>query len=241
MRIEGSVRREMVMISSIDGNDQAFLEPGYYIESSAPAVVSLAKTTVAGLTTEKEKAIALFDLVRDTIRYDPYTMSLHKKDYLTMAILERPSNWCVPKAILLTAIARAAGIPTAVGFADVRNHLNTEKLRSLMGSDLFIYHGYTAFWLEGRWVKATPAFNMEMCDRFGVHPLIFDGVNDALFHEYDANGDRHTEYVNDRGLFVDAPVEEIIAEMQRQYPNLTTALARDSHGAKIADKLFQPN
>ena len=225
----------------MEGNDRAFLEPGYYIESSAPAVVSLAQNTVLGLTTDKEKAIALFDLVRDKFRYDPYAMSLDKKDYMATAILERPSNWCVPKAILITALARAAGIPTAVGFADVRNHLNTEKLRNLMGGDLFIYHGYAAFWLEGRWVKATPAFNMEMCDRFGVRPLLFDGENDALFHEYNANDDRHMEYINDRGLFTDAPVEEIITEMRSQYPNLATALVNDPTSKNITDALFQHN
>ena len=225
----------------MDGNDQAFLEPGYYIDSSAPAVISLAQNTVLGLTTQKEKAIALFDLVRDTFKYDPYTISLDKKDYMATTILERRRNWCVPKAILLTALARAAGIPAAVGFADVQNHLNTEKLRNLMGSDLFIYHGYAAFWLEGRWVKATPAFNMEMCDRFGVHPLLFDGENDALFHEYNTNDDRHMEYINDRGLFTDAPVEEIIAEMRNLYPKLATALANDPTSKNISDTLFQHN
>ncbi len=229
------------MVSTIDGDDQAYLDPGSYIESNAPAVVTLANSTVAGLTTQKEKAVALFDLVRDTIRYDPYAMSLKTSDYMATAILQRPSNWCVPKAILLTALARAVRIPTAVGFADVRNHLNTEKLRGLMGSDLFVYHGYAAFWLAGRWVKATPAFNREMCDRFGVRPLIFDGVNDALFHEYNVNDDRHMEYVHDRGLFVDAPVEEIIAEMERRYPNLTAALEGASPHAFVADELFKPN
>lgn len=225
----------------MDGNNQAFLEPGYYIESSAPAVMSLAKHTVAGLTTKKDKAIALFDMVRDTIRYDPYSMSLNEEDYMATNILERPGNWCVPKAILLTALARAAGIPTAVGFADVRNHLNTKKLRSLMGSDLFIYHGYAAFWLDGKWVKATPAFNMEMCNRFGVRPLVFDGVHETLFHEFNANDDRHMEYVNDRGIFTDAPVKEIIVEMKRQYPNLVAALENDPKSEKITDKLFQHN
>ncbi len=225
----------------MDGNNKAFLEPGFYVESSAPAVVAKAKKTVAGLTSKRQKAIALFDLVRDTIRYDPYTMSLDKRDYLATTILQQPSNWCVPKAILLTALARAARIPTAVGFADVRNHLNTEKLRNLMGSDLFIYHGYAAFWLDGRWVKATPAFNMEMCDRFGVRPLIFDGENDALFHEYNTNDDRHMEYVNDRGLFTDAPVDEIIAEVRRQYPSLATALERDPLSEQITDELFLHN
>ena len=78
-----------------------------------------------------------------------------------------------------------------------------------------------------------------MCERFGVHPLIFDGVNDALFHEYNVNNDRHMEYVNDRGIFVDAPVDEIVTEMQRKYPHLMAALAEASHGATIADDLFQ--
>ena len=37
-----------------------------------------------------------------------------------------------------------------MGFADVTNHLSTERLRSLMKSNLFIYHGYTELWLENK-------------------------------------------------------------------------------------------
>ena len=30
-----------------------------------------------------------------------------------------------------------------------------------MGTDLFVYHGYAELFLDGKWVKATPAFNVE--------------------------------------------------------------------------------
>ncbi|MBZ0215671.1 MAG: transglutaminase family protein [Fimbriimonadaceae bacterium] len=224
---------------TMDGHDPDFLKSCYFVESDAPAIRDKAMKIVAGLTTDKEKAIALFDMVRDQIRYDPYTISLTKDDYKATIVLARSSNWCVPKAILLTALARAAGIPAAVGFADVRNHLNTPKLQSLMGTDLFIYHGYTAFWLDERWVKATPAFNMEMCERFGVHPLIFDGDHEALFHEFNTDDERHMEYVNDRGLFVDAPVEKIIADTRNLYPSFAKAIEEETLGNKIHDTQFQ--
>jgi transglutaminase-like putative cysteine protease len=113
-------------------------------------------------------------------------VSLSEADYRASEILKMPSAFCVPKAILLAAAMRAAGIPAVIGFADVRNHLNSAKLTELMGTDLFIYHGYVALWLDGNMFKVTPAFNMELCERFGVRPLIFDGTADALFHEFDA-------------------------------------------------------
>jgi len=225
--------------SKMDGNNPAWLKSAEYVESDAAAIQELAAKTVAGLDYDREKAVALFDLVRDSIRYDPYTISLDNHDYLATEILARSSNWCVPKAILLTALARAAGIPAAVGFADVHNHLNTPKLQNLMGTDLFIYHGYTAFWLDGRWVKATPAFNMEMCERFGVHPLVFDGEHEALFHEFNVNDDRHMEYVNDRGLFVDAPIDEIIADTRSLYPGFAEAIENGTLGSKTKDDRFQ--
>ncbi|MGH7277982.1 MAG: hypothetical protein ACREJG_04770, partial [Candidatus Rokuibacteriota bacterium] len=113
-----------------------------------------------------------------------------------------------------------AGIPARVGFADVRNHLTTPRLRAVMGTDVFYYHGYTDLYLGGRWVKATPAFDRTLCDRFGVRALEFDGRADSLFHPYDTSGRRHMEYVHDRGTHADVPVETIVAVFQREYPGL---------------------
>ena len=76
-------------------------------------------------------------------------------------------------------IVSPSSVPSKVGFADVRNHLCTPRLRALMGSDVFIYHGITELFLDGKWVKATPTFNIGLCERFGVIPLDFDGHADA--------------------------------------------------------------
>lgn len=114
--------------------------------------------------------------------------------------------------------SRAAGIPAGLGFADVRNHLHTPGLRERMnGSELFVYHGYAQLWLRGRWVKATPAFNTELCARFGVAPMEFDGVHDALLHEFSADGARHMEYVHDRGSYADLPFGEIMDAFREHY------------------------
>ena len=224
----------------MDGNNAVFLEPATYIQSDAPEIIAYAAKITTGLTSDKDKAIALFNEVRDKIRYDPYTISLSHSDYKATAIINTTANWCVPKAILLTALTRAAQIPAAVGFADVRNHLSTPKLLSLMESDLFTYHGYTAFWLNGAWVKATPAFNMDMCTRFGVHPLVFNGETETLFHEYNTSNQRHMEYVNDRGMFIDAPVDDILLDLKTRYPKFATAIKNGKLGELLIDPKFRP-
>ena len=135
-------------------------------------------------------------------------------------VLDIGSGWCVPKAALLAAACRAAGIPARVGYADVRNHLSTERLRQNMGSDLFVWHGYTDIWLAGQWLKATPAFNIELCDRFGLLPLEFDGRADSIYHPFDKAGNRHMEYVAMHGAFDDVPLQRILDAFAEHYPNM---------------------
>jgi transglutaminase-like putative cysteine protease len=206
----------------MNSSASAFLAPTEFVDCNSPEVREFASRSLDGARdlSETGKAIRLFDAVRDGIRYNPFDVGTAAKDYRASQIAGKASNYCVPKAILLTAALRAAGIPAAVGFADVRNHLNSPKLAELMGTDLFIYHGYVALWLGGRQFKVTPAFNTEMCERFGVRQLIFDGKSDALFHEFDTNSHRHMEYVNDRGWFADPPIEQLLQEFRATYPKL---------------------
>jgi transglutaminase-like putative cysteine protease len=110
-----------------------------------------------------------------------------------------------------------AGIPARLGFADVRNHLSTERMRQSMQTDLFVWHGYAELWLDGAWRKATPAFNLSLCEKFGLHALDFDGVHDSIYHPFDKAGNRHMEYVNERGSFDDLPLARIAADFQRLY------------------------
>ncbi|MDF1669791.1 MAG: transglutaminase family protein [Roseovarius sp.] len=207
----------------VSAEAERYVSPSHFVDSDSmevQAFVVRALRHMAPQATQKDKAVCLFEAVRDGIRYDPFSFSLNGEDYKASVIADMDSAFCVPKAILLAACLRAVGIPAALGFADVRNHLNTPKLTELMGTDLFIYHGYVQLWLGEESFKVTPAFNMELCQRFGVKPLEFDGEHDALFHEFDDANRRHMEYVNDRGLFVDAPMQEFLDAFAVTYPKM---------------------
>ena len=187
------------------------------IDADHLAVVDFAQRHAQGAT-DRERAVALYGAVRDGFRYDPYRVNLSAAGMKASAVIATGHGWCVTKAALLAAAARAAGIPARVGYADVRNHLSTERLRQTMQTDLFIWHGYTELWLDGAWVKATPAFNIELCERFGLLPLEFDGVNDSLYHPFDRAGQRHMEYVRQHGAFDDMPLARIVADFAATYP-----------------------
>lgn len=194
-----------------------YLKPGRFIDSDHPAVVSFSQKNSKGKS-HLEKAVSLYYAVRDGIRYNPFQNFTLDDAYQASACLERGNGWCVPKAALLAACARVAGIPARVGYADVKNHLTTPELTAKMGTDLFVFHGYTELWLEGRWVKATPVFNRELCARFRVKPLEFDGTQDSLFHPFDEDNRRHMEYLRHRGSFADVPADEIKRVFGETYP-----------------------
>jgi len=205
------------------------LTPGKFIDCDAEPVLRFVARAFAAHApaTPADRAVRLFEAVRDGVRYDPYRFVLDPVLFRASAIADADAAFCVPKAILLTACLRAVDIPAAIGFADVRNHLTSDKLAARMGTDLFTYHGYVQLWLDGRTFKVTPAFNASLCLRFGVKPLVFDGRSDALFHEFDARGRRHMEYLADHGIFEDVPIETLFAVYRAAYPRLAdSALAR---------------
>ena len=185
------------------------LAPTPLIDSDHPAVLAFAARHGLG-DTPRERAVGLYLAVRDGFRYDPYRIDLSPAGMKASAVIAQGHGWCVPKAALLAAACRAAGIPARVGYADVRNHLSTERMRQTMQTDLFVWHGYTEVWLEARWVKATPAFNLSLCERFGLLPLDWDGRSDSLYHPFDATGQRHMEYVAQRGSFDEVPLAAIV-------------------------------
>lgn len=187
------------------------------IESTHPAVVEFTSKHAGETAGHIDAAVRLFYAVRDGFRYDPYQIDLTIEGMKASTTLEIERGWCVSKAILLAACSRSLGIPARLGFADVRNHLSTERLRQRMRTDIFYWHGYAEMLLDGKWVKATPAFNIELCEKFRLLPLEFDGRSDSLYHPFDAQGNRHMEYVNQRGAYTDLPLEEIIQTFRREY------------------------
>jgi transglutaminase-like putative cysteine protease len=158
--------------------------------------------------------------VRDGIRYDPYSCVLTVEGLRASATIAAGRGWCVAKSVLLAACYRSLGIPARLGFADVRNHLSTANLRAAMSTDIFHWHGYTSVHLEGRWVKATSAFNIDLCEKFGFLPLEFDGRSDSLLHPFDREGKEHMEYVLDRGEYADTPIDAMRATFREEYERM---------------------
>jgi len=211
--------------------EERWLEPTFFIDWKSSPVLEFSRRETAGATSNRERAIRLFYAVRDGFRYDPYSVSRHAEDYRASAIAQTSRAFCGPKAIFLTAVARAAGVPARIGFADVRNHLATPKLLERMGTDIFVFHGYCELYIEGQWLKVAPTFNRELCERFGVKTQEFDGRADALLQPFDAEGRRHMEYVNDRGIFDDVPFEEMMRVFEEIYGPGIADLSKESDPA----------
>ena len=211
-----------------------YLRPGDFIDSAHPAVAAFAKAHATGKD-DREKAVAAYYAVRDEIRYNPFLDCSTDAIFRASDVLALGEGFCIGKAALLAACARAAGIPARVGFADVKNHLTSPRLAELVGGDVYVYHGYTEMQIGGRWVKATPAFNLELCRRFRVKPLEFDGREDSIFHPFDEDERRHMEYLRERGTFADVPVAEIKAAFRVAHPRWF------SLGRKAAQETFTPS
>ena len=202
---------------------QTCLRPGRFIDSDHPAVVEFAERWRGTSREPISQAVALYSAVRDEIRYNPYAFSLDAQTLKASHALKAGESYCVPKANLLAACARHCGIPARIGLADVRNHLSTPRLLELLRSEVFAMHGYTELYLDGRWVKATPAFNEALCRVFKVAPLEFDGVHDSVFHPYNERGERYMEYLQDHGQFEDLPQQLFFAHLRDCYPHLFEA------------------
>jgi transglutaminase-like putative cysteine protease len=197
--------------------DPIYLAATEIIDSNHPKIRDYAMEVVGTSSDPVEGAVKLYLAVRDGIRYDPYSPFHLPEHYQASLVLERGRSFCVPKVSLLCALGRASGIPSRVGFATVRNHLATKQLIDFLGSNVFVYHGFVEFHLEGKWVKATPAFNRELCEKHQVEPLEFNGREDSLFHPYNQENKKYMEYVKYHGTYSDIPVATIVAAWNEAY------------------------
>lgn len=224
----------------MNAHNPAWLAVTEFIDHDHPEVRRFVSEKVGAGDTAKQKALALYYAVRDGIRYDPYSASMEREAMRASTTLIKGVAYCVPKALLYTACLRAVGIPARPGFADVKNHLTTEKLARLLGTDIYAWHGYVSLYLDGKWVKATPAFNLEMCQRFGVRPLDFDGENDSQMHPYNSANQLHMEYVKQRGEFDDLPYEQLVADMRAMYPSLVASSEAQAAGDFDHEAIARP-
>lgn len=193
------------------------LTPTATIDSDHPAVISFAESNVGPSADTRDRAVRLYYAVRDGFRYDPYSLAMTVPGMRASTTIEAGRGWCVPKAVLLAACCRSLGIPARLGFADVKNHLSTARLRKAMGTDVFYWHGYTSIQIDGSWVKATPAFNVELCEKFRIRPLEFDGTEDSIYHAFDLEGRQHMEYLRFHEEYDDLPLDDLIVTYAKHY------------------------
>ncbi len=201
----------------MERENHLYLTPTSIIDSDHQAIRGYAMKIIGGSKDPVEIATKLYLAVRDGIRYDPYSPFYLPDHYRASYVLKRGRSFCVPKASLLCALSRVCGIPSRVGLADVRNHLTTKQLIDFMGTDLFVCHGFAELYLEGKWVKATPAFNRELCEKHHVPPLEFNGREDSLFQPYNLQNQKFMEYVAFRGVYPDIPVDHIVEAWKEAY------------------------
>jgi len=188
---------------------EKYLKSTFFIDCDTSSIKEKAQQLTEGRRQNVAKAKSLFYFVRDEIRYNPYLPKYLREDFRASKVLSTGDGYCVQKAVLLVALARAAGIPSRLGFAMIRNNLMPYKLCEVMKTNIFPWHGYAELYLKGKWVKATPAFDLKMCQENNIVPVEFDGQIDAKFNLYNREGKLHIEYLMDRGLFDDVPLAQI--------------------------------
>jgi len=198
-------------------NFDSYVTPTEVIDCDHPSIVQYALLIAGNANNERAKACALFDAVRDEVIYEPITHFYLKSHYRASNVLNRRNGYCVSKACLLCALGRASGIPTRLGFADIRNHGASQEIIDMMGSNIFTFHGFVEFYLEGQWVRATPAFDRSIYEKHNISLITFDGKKNAVFPSHDLNGNMYVEYITYHGTFADLPFEDLMKSFRRIY------------------------
>ena len=199
---------------------QEYLQPTEFLDFDQKSVREFAETNTIGAKNETEKAVKLYYAVRDGFQYNPYILDLRPQGLKASDLLTRKRGYCVEKAILLAATARAVGVPSRLSFYIVRNHIATEKLEQILQKNYLVFHGAAEMFLDEKWLKTTPAFNKNLCKYLGVEPLEFDGREDSIFQEYDKSGNIFMTYLHEYGDFADLPYQLYLDELRKHYPHI---------------------
>lgn len=218
---------------------QEYLQATSFFDFQHPLIEQFAQQfELESYSSDKALAIDLYYAVRDSIAYNPYVFTFEPDTLSASYCLKNKESYCIPKAVLLGALARKFGIPSRIGLSDVKNHLSSQKLLDILRSDVFVMHGYVELYLDGLWVKATPAFDANLCEKIQVEPLPFDGEEDSLFQEYNSQGQKHMEYVKEHGTFADVPMEFIAQSVMHAYPHLMSeSMQRAYHGQSLKEEI----
>jgi len=199
---------------------EKYLKPTEFIDFNEPEVQEFVNSCISVDRNTNENIIRLYYKVRDNIIYNTHDIFFKTPFFKASSTIKRGFGFCIPKAILLAAVARAIGVPSRLNFADVTNHIASDSILEKLQTNVFVFHSYTELFLNEKWVKATPAFNISMCNKFNVEALDFDGKNDSLFQQFDKKGNKYMEYLFDHGTYDDLPYEKMLKSFENAYPHM---------------------
>jgi transglutaminase-like putative cysteine protease len=197
-----------------------YLKSTYFFDFEQNSIQNLIAQFKADTLSNKEKAIGIYTQVRDHWKYDPYTISLSEAKYRASYIAKKQYGNCVEKSILLIACLRGLDIPARLHLGKVKNHIAVERLREKFGSNELTPHGMVSVYLGNKWLKMSPVFNTSLCEKLNVKPLDFDGENSSFLQQYNSEGTRFMEYIDDYGYFDDVPVDFMIKNIKEHYPHI---------------------
>lgn len=194
------------------------------IDFSHPEVQRSAAALTAGLHGEEEKARVLFEFVRDAVAYtftwrrDEAVVSL-EESFRASATLARSSGMCIQKAVLLCALARAAGIRARLVFQSLRDYRLPRELVALMG-DVLTPHGLVSMEINGRFVRLDPSLDQGLCERKGYRLTEFCSTADSLLPAVDAAGRPHFEILEELGEFDLLPTALVMSIFEARFRDL---------------------
>jgi acyl-coenzyme A thioesterase PaaI-like protein len=195
---------------------EACLESTKFIDATHPEIVQCVASIGIEDLSPTERARKLFEFVRDQVRYE-FMAKLGEDEYVASRVLADGKGFCVQKAVLLCALGRAAGIPSALVLSDLRDDTLPEKIVSAMGTNIMFHHGLNAFHLNGRWIKADASLSAVLASKKDYQLVEFDGTMDALQAATTLAGEPHCEYVRFHGLYVDLPFGQMMQAFMQAY------------------------
>jgi transglutaminase-like putative cysteine protease len=207
-----------------------YLTPNEFSDSTHKDIIDFTRKHSFESKDSITNTISLYLAIRDGFWYNPHHVSLQRLDYQASKFLKLDSGHCIDKANLLATCAKVIGIPSRLGFANVTNHIGTEKVEKALGTNILVFHGYTELFLNGKWLKATPAFNAALCKKLNVKPLEFDGKTDSVFQQFSENGTKFMEYLHDYGTFAELPFDIMISEWKKHYPQAFIKASQEKLG-----------
>ena len=135
-----------------------------YDSNAKQTYQQLAKTLIQGKKTEKDKAVAIYNYVRDKISYSNY----YNSKYYAQGTLDRKYGNCCDQAHLVIQMARSVGLTVNYGHADCY----------FTGRKAYVGHVFPVFVIDGKSYIADPTSRY---NSFGVHKNWSTKKNYKLF------------------------------------------------------------